>query len=120
MSTFADMFNAAGGAQDLLGAVFGTSCTPITEAGELAAITVRFSPGETIATWYPDGKVEARRGVLRCKPSDWPAPSLAHRARIDGITYAVAQIGARQPTLELQLVEYRQREIAQDAGRIQR
>lgn len=104
----------------LLNHFIGQSVIPITEAGDQAAITGRWTPGETLPNWYPDGQVEARRGVLRCKPSDWPAASTSHRARIDGLTYAVESIGARQPTLELQLVEYRQMQIAQDTGRVQR
>lgn len=120
MTAFDQMFNAAGGAADQLGALFGQSVIPITEAGDQTAITARWRPGETLATWYPDGQVEARRGVLAVRPADWPACALSHRARIDGITYAIAQIGGRQPVLELQLVEYRQTQIAQDAMKVKR
>ena len=120
MTLFSDAFNAPGGAADQLGALFGQLVTPITEAGEQAAITARWKPGETLATWYPDGQVEARRGVLDVRPADWPACALSHKAKIDGTTYAIAAIGARTPVLELQLVEYRQLQIAQDGSKVRR
>lgn len=101
MSTFSTAFAAA---RAMLDSHFGVtfSWTPKGRAA-VTGLTGRWSPGQVLRNYYPDGSQEIALGVLRAAPSTLPGASIEDTVTIGGEVYAVKEFGNRAPVLELQL-----------------
>jgi len=119
--SFAADFQAAAG--PLLRSHFGTPAKVLLAgASAWKDLTIRWSPQESLVSYFSDGSQEVSRGVARIDdPADWsPVGIERDQAVIDGRLYVVAQTGTLSPVLELQMVARETKSVEQESRRVKR
>ena len=102
MSLVKDMIQVGG--LPLLDAGLGETVTRHPAGGgSSSTFTGRWTMGETLRTWYPDGQQSVAEGVLRVSPVALPVWSVDDEFTVAGVRYAVLQVGAQEPVIELRL-----------------
>lgn len=83
--------------------MWGTSAVRTSPDAATETVTGRWSPGEVLPGYFPDGKQEIESGVWRVNPANLATWSMEDTWKIDGKTFAVIRLGSTEPVLEFQL-----------------